>query len=94
MNDKDKATDRKPYVPYVQDKTGERVSEQVRVLVTPTMYKLILKAAQAIYTSNSSILRMCVEYALGDPSPETISIVEALHGALQEKEQVSETEKE
>jgi len=74
------------YIPYVQDKSGERVTEQIRVLVTPTMERVIRRAAQAIYTSNSSILRMCVEYALGDPSAETISIVEALHSALQESE--------
>lgn len=75
------------YMPYVQDKTGERVSQQVRVLVTPTMERMIRKAAQAIYASNSSVLRMCVEYSLGDPSAETISIIEALHSALQEGEQ-------
>ena len=74
------------YIPYVQDKTGERVSQQIRVLVTPTMEHTIRRAAQAIYASNSSILRMCVEYALGDPSAETISIIEALHNALQESE--------
>ena len=74
------------YVPYIQDKTGERVTEQIRVLVTPTMERMIRRAAQAIYASNSSILRMCVEYALGDPSAETISIIEALHSALQESE--------
>jgi len=74
------------YIPYVQDKSGERVSEQVRVLVTPTMERMIRKAAQAVYTSNSSVLRMCVEYALGDPSAETISIIEALNSALRESE--------
>jgi len=74
------------YTPYVQDIRGERVSQQVRVLVTPTMERMIRRAAQAIYASNSSILRMCVEYALGDPSAETISIIEALHSALQESE--------
>jgi len=74
------------YIPYVQDKSGERVSEQVRVLVTPTMEKMILRSAQAIYTSNSSVIRMCVEYSLGDPSAETISIVEALNSALRESE--------
>ena len=77
------------YIPYVQDKTGERVTEQIRVLVTLTMERMIRRAAQAIYASNSSILRMCVEYALGDPSAETISIIEALHGALQESESES-----
>jgi len=77
------------YIPYVQDKTGERVTEQIRVLVTPTMERMIRRAAQAIYASNSSILRMCVEYALGDPSAETISIIEALHSALQESESES-----
>ena len=74
------------YVPYVADKSGERVSEQVRVLVTPTMEKMIRLAAQATYTSNSSVIRMCVEYALGDPSAETVSVIEALHDALQESE--------
>ena len=73
-----------PYIPYVQDKTGERVSEQVRVLVTPTMERMIRLAAEATYTSNSSVIRMCVEYALGEPSEQTISVIEALHDALQE----------
>ena len=82
------------YVPYIQDKTGERVTEQIRVLVTPTMERMIRRAAQAIYASNSSILRMCVEYALGDPSAETISIIEALHSALQESESGQENEQE
>jgi len=82
------------YIPYVQDKTGERVTEQIRVLVTPTMERMIRRAAQAIYASNSSILRMCVEYALGDPSAETISIIEALHSALQESESGQENEQE
>ena len=72
------------YVPYVADKSGERVSEQVRVLVTPTMERMIRLAAEATYTSMSSVLRMCVEYALGDPSAETVSVIEALHDALQE----------
>lgn len=74
-----------PYVPYVADKSGERVSEQVRVLVTPTMERMIRLAAEAIYTSYSAVLRMCVEYALGDPSEQTISVIEALHDALQSK---------
>jgi len=34
-------------------------------------------------------LRMCVEYALGDPSAETISIIEALNSALRESESES-----
>ena len=78
------------HMPYTQDKTCERTSEQVRVLVTPTMHRMILKAAQATYTSKSSVLRMCVEYALGDPSAETISIIEALNNALREGEKKEE----
>ena len=78
------------YTPYVQDKTDERVSEQVRVLVTPTMEKMIRLAAEATYTSNSSVIRMCVEYALGDPSEQTISVIEALHDALQSKDKEGE----
>ena len=73
------------YVPYVADKTGERVTKQVRVLTTPTMERMIRLAAEATYTSMSSVIRMCVEYALGDPSTETISVIEALHDALQSK---------
>ena len=80
------------YVPYVADKSGERVSEQVRVLVTPRMERMIRLAAQANYTSNSSVIRMCVEYALGDPSAETISVIEALHDALQSKPKEGEYE--
>ena len=82
-----------PYVPYVADKTGERVTKQVRVLVTPTMKKMVTLAAEATYTSLSSVIRMCVEYALGEPSEQTISVVEALHDAIQSKP-VSEGESE
>ena len=81
-----------PYIPYVQDKTGERVSEQVRVLVTPTMERMVRLAAQGTYTSNSSVVRMCIEYALGEPSEQTISVIEALHDALQSKDEESEYE--
>ena len=79
-----------PYVPYVADKSGERVSEQVRVLVTPTMERMIRLAAEATYTSYSAVLRMCVEYTLGDPSEQTISVIEALHDALQTKSKEDE----
>lgn len=72
-----------PYTPYVQDARDERLSEQIRVLVTPTMEKMIRLAAEAISASNSSVVRMCMEYALGEPSEQTISVVEALHDALQ-----------
>ena len=80
------------YTPYVQDKSGERVSEQIRVLVTPTMERMIRLAAQATYTSNSSVVRMCIEYALGEPSGQTISVIEALHDALQSKTEENENE--
>lgn len=68
------------------------MSEQVRVLVTPTMERMIRLAAEATSTSNSSVIRMCVEYALGEPSEQAIAVIEALHDALQSKPKENEHE--